>query len=131
MDKRYVGESEGGAEVSNKKLVHMLKRLRYQLKLEFLILDSKNQLITGKVELGKFQMNVKVCKDSKKREMRMMQIKPIRDTGSVLECKNAENNLAAEKPIGETKNVNDVLVEEKSMAETRNLKPLGSNITED
>ncbi|KAM1113047.1 hypothetical protein ACFX13_046696 [Malus domestica] len=77
MDKRYVGESEGGAET--------------------------------------------VYED----------IKPIRDTGSVLECKNAENNLAAEKPIGETKNVNDVLVDEKSMAETRNLKPLASYITED
>ncbi|XP_028946038.1 uncharacterized protein [Malus domestica] len=59
-------------------------------------------------------------------------VKPVRDIGSVSESKNAENDLAAEKPIGETKNnVKDVLVEEKSRAKTRNLKPLASSFTED
>ncbi|KAM1526386.1 hypothetical protein ACFX15_010310 [Malus domestica] len=101
MDKRYVGESEGGGELINQKVGSNAEEI--EIPVEARIADIGSQESTNTREGG---------------------------VGDVPE--NAENDLAAEKPIGETKNnVKDVLVEEKSRAKTRNLKPLASSFTED
>ncbi|KAM1308530.1 hypothetical protein ACFX2H_010628 [Malus domestica] len=120
MDKRYVGESEGGGELINQKVGSNAEEI--EIPVEARIADIGSQESTNTREGGVGDVPETVYED----------VKPVRDIGSVSESKNAENDLAAEKPIGETKNnVKDVLVEEKSRAKTRNLKPLASSFTED
>ncbi|KAB2629966.1 hypothetical protein D8674_007485 [Pyrus ussuriensis x Pyrus communis] len=125
MDKQYVGENEGGGELINQKIAR--------------IADIGSQESTNTREGGVADIPDECEGMQGFQEMRFANdaktvyedVKPVRDIGSVLESTNAENDLAAEKPIVETKNVNDVLVEEKSRAKTRNLKPLASSFTED
>ncbi|KAB2621306.1 hypothetical protein D8674_023488 [Pyrus ussuriensis x Pyrus communis] len=125
MDKQYVAENEGGGELINQKIAR--------------IADIGSQESTNTREGGVADIPDECEGMQGFQEMRFANdaktvyedVKPVRDIGSVSESKNAENDLAAEKPIVETKNVNDVLVEEKSRAKTRNLKPLASSFTED
>ncbi|KAM1749995.1 hypothetical protein ACFX12_010779 [Malus domestica] len=138
MDKRYVGESEGVGELINQKVGSNAEEIEIPVEARIAHIGSQESTNTREGGVGEVPDECEGMQGFQ--EMRFANdaktvyedVKPVRDIGSVSESKNAENDLAAEKPIGETKNnVNDVLVQEKSRAKTRNLKPLASSFTED
>ncbi|XP_008218419.1 PREDICTED: uncharacterized protein LOC103318762 [Prunus mume] len=110
LEKQYTGEVEGGKEVRDQQFDWNAEER--EILVEDKISDIRLEKPTGTMDGGVGTVSGHV--------------KPTGDIGSVLESKNADNNLEAEKPIGEANDVGNALE-----AETRNLRPVMSSIVED
>ncbi|KAH0994509.1 hypothetical protein GBA52_018373 [Prunus armeniaca] len=134
LEKQYTGEVEGGKEVRDQQFDWNAEER--EILVEDKISDIRLEKPTGTMDGGVGRV-LKECEDMQEpQEMKHVNdantttvsghVKPTGDIGSVLESKNADNNLEAEKPIGEANDVGNALE-----AETRNLRPVMSSIVED
>ncbi|XP_021818353.1 uncharacterized protein LOC110760406 [Prunus avium] len=135
MEKQYAGEVEGAKwEVRDQQFDWNAEER--EILVEDKISDIGLEKPTGTMNGGVGRVPNE-CEDMQERqEMKHVNdantttvsghVKPTGDIGSVLESKNADNNLEAEKPIGEANDVGNT-----SEAETRNLRPVMSSVVED